>query len=211
MCVIADKAHVLGLGGVMGGETTGATEGTTTIFIESAYFDPVRTAATGRKTGINSDARFRFERGIDPHSEMTGLNLATKMILDFCGGEPGAAIVAGREPDGRPAIRFDPARVQKLSGANFSNAETVATLKKLGFEIAGKAPALTVTPPSPGGRTSMAPPISLKRLSACPARSAFRPHRCRAIPAWRRLSSPRARSAFSGRAARLPPAAWSKP
>ena len=66
MCVIADKAHVLGLGGVMGGETTGATEATTTIFIESAYFDPVRTAATGRKTGINSDARYRFERGIDP-------------------------------------------------------------------------------------------------------------------------------------------------
>ncbi len=70
------------------------------------------------------------------------------MILDFCGGEPSAAIVAGREPDGRPAIRFDPARVQKLSGANFSSAETVATLKKLGFEIAGKAPALTVTPPT---------------------------------------------------------------
>ena len=148
MCVIADKAHVLGLGGVMGGETTGATADTTAIFIESAYFDPARTAATGRKSGINSDARFRFERGIDPHSEMTGLNLATKMILDFCGGEASAAIVAGREPDGKPAIRFDPARVQKLSGANFSGAETVATLKKLGFAIEGKAPDLSVTPPS---------------------------------------------------------------
>lgn len=148
MCVIADKAHVLGLGGVMGGETTGSTEATTAIFIESAYFDPARTAATGRKTGINSDARYRFERGIDPNSGMLGLNLATQMILEFCGGEPSAAIVAGREPDGRPAIRFDPAQVEKLSGAKFRNAETVSTLKKLGFTIGGKAPELSVTPPS---------------------------------------------------------------
>lgn len=148
MCVIADEARVLGLGGVMGGETTGATEATTTIFIESAYFDPVRTAATGRKTGINSDARYRFERGIDPKSEMLGLNLATRMILEFCGGEPSTAIVAGREPDGRPAIRFDPTRVEKLSGAKFTQTETVSTLKKLGFKVEGKAPALSVTPPS---------------------------------------------------------------
>ncbi len=148
MCVIADKAHVLGLGGVMGGETTGATEATTNILIESAYFDPVRTAATGRKTGINSDARYRFERGIDPKSEMLGLNLATQMILEFCGGKPSRTIVAGREPEGRPSIRFDPARVQKLSGAKFTNAEAVSTLKALGFKVAGKAPALTVTPPS---------------------------------------------------------------
>jgi phenylalanyl-tRNA synthetase beta chain len=148
MCVIADRAHVLGLGGVMGGEATGATGATTTIFIESAYFDPARTAATGRKTGISSDARYRFERGIDPHSQMTGLNLATKMILDFCGGEPSAAIVAGRDPAGPAAIRFDPALVQRLSGAQFTNAETVATLKKLGFAVDGKVPALSVTPPS---------------------------------------------------------------
>ncbi len=148
MCVIADKAHVLGLGGVMGGEATGSTETTTSIFIESAYFDPARTAATGRKTGINSDARYRFERGIDPHSVMMGLNLATKMILEFCGGEPSTALTAGREPDGRPAIRFDPARVKALSGAKFTNAETVSTLKKLGFAVAGKAPVLSVTPPS---------------------------------------------------------------
>ena len=118
MCVIADKAHVLGLGGVMGGEPSGCTEATTDIFIESAYFDPLRTAATGRKTGINSDARYRFERGIDPRSEMIGLNLATKMILEFCGGEPSAAVVAGRQPDGKAVIVFDPELVQKLSGAN---------------------------------------------------------------------------------------------
>lgn len=148
MCVIADKSHVLGLGGIMGGESTGVTEATRAIFIESAYFDPVRTAATGRKTGINSDARYRFERGIDPQSVMTGLNLATKMILEFCGGEPSAAFVAGHVPDNRRAIRFDPARVQALTGAKLSNGEIATTLKKLGFTVEGKAPALSVIPPS---------------------------------------------------------------
>lgn len=148
MCVIADKAHVLGLGGIMGGEASGTTEATTSIFIESAYFAPPRTAATGRKTGINSDARYRFERGIDPHSVLSGLNLATKMILEFCGGEPSAAVVAGREPDAKTTTRFDPARVQKLAGAKFTNVEVVSTLKKLGFSVEGQPPALAVTAPS---------------------------------------------------------------
>jgi phenylalanyl-tRNA synthetase beta chain len=147
MCVIADQARVLGLGGVMGGEATGCTEATTSIFIESAYFDPARTAATGRKTGINSDSRYRFERGIDPQSEMMGLNLATQMILEFCGGEPSAAVVAGKEPEGKRVIAFDPARVEKLSGAKFSNAEIVSTLKKLGFKVEGHAPSLSVSAP----------------------------------------------------------------
>jgi phenylalanyl-tRNA synthetase beta chain len=79
---------------------------------------------------------------------MGGLNLATEMILDFCGGEPSTAIVAGRDPAGLSAIRFDPALVQRLSGAQFTNAETLATLKKLGFAAEGKAPALSITPPS---------------------------------------------------------------
>ena len=148
MCVIADQVQVLGLGGVMGGEATGCTEATTNIFIESAYFDPVRTAATGRKTGVNSDSRYRFERGVDPQSEMIGLNLATQMILEFCGGEPSAAVVAGKEPEGERVIAFDPGRVQKLSGAKFSNAEIVSTLKKLGCLVQGQAPSLNVTTPS---------------------------------------------------------------
>ena len=148
MCVIADQARVLGLGGVMGGEATGCTEATTNIFIESAYFDPARTAATGRKTGINSDSRYRFERGIDPQSEMLGLNLATQMILEFCGGEPSNAVVAGKEPAGTSVIAFDPARVQKLSGATFSNTEIVSTLKTLGCTVEGEAPSLRITTPS---------------------------------------------------------------
>ena len=148
MCVIADQARVLGLGGVMGGEASGCTEATTNIFIESAYFDPARTAATGRKTGINSDSRYRFERGIDPQSEMLGLNLATQMILEFCGGEPSNAVVAGKEPAGTSVIAFDPARVQKLSGATFSNTEIVSTLKTLGCTVEGEAPSLRITTPS---------------------------------------------------------------
>jgi phenylalanyl-tRNA synthetase beta chain len=148
MCVIADKAHVLGLGGVMGGEASGCTEATTNIFIESAYFDPARIAATGRKTGINSDSRYRFERGVDPQSELLGLNLATKMILEFCGGEASEAVVAGQEPDGKRVIGFDPARVEKLSGAKFTNGEVSSTLRALGFTVEGRAPQLKVTAPS---------------------------------------------------------------
>ena len=78
MCVIADDRAVLGLGGVMGGEETGVTDATTNVFIESAYFDPKRTARTGRKLGIVSDARFRFERGVDPDFVVPGLELATR-------------------------------------------------------------------------------------------------------------------------------------
>jgi phenylalanyl-tRNA synthetase beta chain len=148
MCVIASPDGVLGLGGVMGGEATGVNEATTAIFIESAYFDPARTASTGRKAGIKSDARHRFERGIDCKSQIEGLNLATGMILEFCGGRPSTATAAGRDPEGPSPMPFDPGLVQKLTGAAYSNAETVAALKRLGFAIEGKAPRLTVTPPS---------------------------------------------------------------
>src|SRR3546814_12569105 len=83
----------------MGGETSGSSEETTDVFIESAYFDPVRTAKTGRATGIISDARYRFERGIDPAFTVPGLELATRMIMELCGGTPSNIIVAGAVPD----------------------------------------------------------------------------------------------------------------
>jgi phenylalanyl-tRNA synthetase beta chain len=85
MCVIADNSGVIGLGGVMGGESTGVSAGTEDVFIESAWFDPLRTARTGRATGIHSDARYRFERGVDPQSCMDGLNLALALILEYGG------------------------------------------------------------------------------------------------------------------------------
>ncbi len=147
-CVIADKARVLGFGGIMGGEETGCTEKTVNVFIESAYFDPVRTARTGRRFGINSDARYRFERGIDPQSERLGADLATKMILEICGGEPSDLEVAGEEPDKKTVIAFDPAQVEKLTGLKLKTAEILGPLKRLGFEIGGSGAKLSVTAPS---------------------------------------------------------------
>ena len=97
MCVIADDKAVLGLGGIMGGEETGCTEATTSVFIESAWFDPINTAKTGRRLNLMSDARYRFERGVDPSSVEPGLHLATKMVLDLCGGEASKLEVAGEK------------------------------------------------------------------------------------------------------------------
>jgi phenylalanyl-tRNA synthetase beta chain len=148
MCVIVDDARVLGFGGIIGGEETGCSGETVNVFIEAAYFDPIRTAMTGRKTGILSDARYRFERGVDPVSERLGVNLATRMILEICGGEPSRLEVAGAEPMGRGPIAFDPARVEKLTGLKLKPADITGALKKLGFAVEGAAPKLTVTPPS---------------------------------------------------------------
>jgi phenylalanyl-tRNA synthetase beta chain len=147
-CVIADDGAVLGFGGIMGGEETGCSETTVNVFIEAAYFDPIRTAQTGRKNSIHSDARFRFERGVDPQSERLGVNLGTKLILEICGGEPSEIEVAGKEPDAKTVIAFDPARVEKLTGLKLKPAEISGTLKKLGFEIEGSGAKLTVTAPS---------------------------------------------------------------
>ena len=133
MCVIADDSGVLGLGGVMGGESTGVGETTTNVFIESAYFDPVRTARTGRELAINSDARYRFERGVDPEFVEPGLNLATKLVIDLCGGEPSDITTAGRAPDSKRDITFDPALIEKLCGVKIHQGEALAILDRLGF------------------------------------------------------------------------------
>ena len=105
MCVIADDRAVLGLGGVMGGAETGVTEATTNVFIESAYFDPKRTARTGRRLNIQSDARFRFERSVDPEFVVPGLELATELVLQLCGGEAGKVEIAGKAPKPNAAVR----------------------------------------------------------------------------------------------------------
>ena len=113
MCVIADDTGPLGLGGVMGGESTGCTSDTKNVLIESAWFDPLRTAATGRKTGLVTDARYRFERGVDPASVRPGLDLASDMILKLCGGEASKAKVAGKEPIERRASSRSISRASK--------------------------------------------------------------------------------------------------
>jgi phenylalanyl-tRNA synthetase beta chain len=144
MCVIADGSGAIGLGGVMGGMTTGCSEDTTEVFIESAWFDPLRTAQTGRDTTITSDAQYRFARGIDPESLKDGLELATRLILDLCGGEPSEAIFVGEAPAPMPAIAFDPAYVRRLSGLDVETARIDRILGDLGFiTVAGK-----VQPPS---------------------------------------------------------------
>lgn len=147
MTVVCDDAGPQALGGVIGGEPSACTEATTSVFVESALFDPVRTAGTGRALNIASDARYRFERGIDPTSVTWGLEIATRLILDICGGEPSDLIVAGAPPPPRPAIGFRPQRVETLAGVEASAAECERTLSALGFAGSFSGEPWTVQPP----------------------------------------------------------------
>ncbi|MCW5752145.1 MAG: phenylalanine--tRNA ligase subunit beta, partial [Alphaproteobacteria bacterium] len=135
ICVIADDAGPEGLGGVMGGEHSGVTEETVNVFVEAALFDPVRTAATGRRLGINSDARYRFERGVDPDFVQTGMEIATRLMLELCGGEASELVIAGRAPEWRRTIPFDPAMTGRLGGLELPAAEQAAILARLGFGV----------------------------------------------------------------------------
>jgi phenylalanyl-tRNA synthetase beta chain len=146
MCVIADADgnRPIGLGGVMGGESTACSETTTDVFVESAWFDPIRTAQTGRVTGITSDAQYRFARGVDPQFVVPGLELATALILELCGGEPSEVRVAGEAPASPGPIEFDRTYVKKLSGLTVDRARIDKILADLGFKLEGD----TVTPPS---------------------------------------------------------------
>jgi phenylalanyl-tRNA synthetase beta chain len=148
MCVIADDRAVLGLGGIMGGEDTGCTATTTNVFIESAYFDPKITAATGRKLDLQSDARYRFERGVDPDFVETGAKVATQMIVAMCGGRPGTMVSSGRPPEWRRHYRLRPNRCETLGGLAVSLADQTEALDALGFGVRALGEALDVTPPS---------------------------------------------------------------
>jgi phenylalanyl-tRNA synthetase beta chain len=148
MCAIADASGVLGLGGVMGGETTGCSEETTEVFIESAWFDPMTTARTGRATGITSDAQYRFARGVDPQSLVPGLELATRLILEFCGGEPSEITFAGEAPADPAPVLFDPDYVHGLTGLSIGREGVLEILSRLGFTFEGHGAAVTVQPPS---------------------------------------------------------------
>ena len=148
MCVIADDSGPLGLGGIIGGEASGSTDDTVDVLIECAYFDPLRTAATGRKAGLVTDARYRFERGVDPQWVLPGLDLATQMIMKVAGGKPSKAVVAGKVPDTRKAIVFDLGRVEKLGGIKVPADEIKTILETLGCVLVGDGDTLEVTPPS---------------------------------------------------------------
>ncbi|MBV9996316.1 MAG: phenylalanine--tRNA ligase subunit beta [Caulobacteraceae bacterium] len=144
ICVIADGSGAIGFGGVMGGESTGVTEATTEVFLESAWFDPIRTAQAGRDLGIVSDAQYRFARGVDPGFVVPGLELATALIIELCGGEPSEARMAGDVPAPPAPIDFDPAYVARLAGLDLPAERTAAILTALGFHIEGSR----VWPPS---------------------------------------------------------------
>jgi phenylalanyl-tRNA synthetase beta chain len=148
MCVIADGSGAVGLGGVMGGASTGCSETTTEVFVESAWFDPIRTAQTGRVTGITSDAQYRFARGVDPGFVVPGLELATRLILELCGGEASEVQVTGEVPAAVPPVEFDPAYVAKLSGLAIAPEKSAEILSKLGFVVTGLGKALVVQPPT---------------------------------------------------------------
>src|SRR6185312_14255822 len=150
MCVIADAngERPVGLGGVMGGESTGCSETTTTVFVESAWFDPIRTAQTSRATGITSDAAYRFARGVDPGFVVDGLELATQLILQLCGGEASEVEVAGAPPAPPAPFVFDPAYVRQLSGLSIGREGVLEILGKLGFACEGHGAQVTVSPPT---------------------------------------------------------------
>src|SRR6516162_2959141 len=148
MCVIADDAGVGSLAGIMGGEKTGCSETTTDVLIESALWVPMNIAQTGRKLGINSDARYRFERGVDPAFMTPGLELATRMVMDLCGGSPSTVTVAGRADAPERVIDFPADETKRLSGLAVPAADTRRVLEGLGFKAAGQGARLKITVPS---------------------------------------------------------------
>jgi phenylalanyl-tRNA synthetase beta chain len=148
MTVIADKSGALSLGGVIGGESSACGEGTTSVFIEAALFDPVRTAATGRKLQLQSDARYRFERGIDPEFTAPGLEVATRLILEICGGSASHVTIAGAVPTWRRRYHLRADRVETLGGVAISAPDQRSILEDLGCTVANEGDGFAVEPPS---------------------------------------------------------------
>ena len=148
MTVVCDDSGVLGLGGIMGGTASSVGPGTVSVYLECAYFDPLCTAVTGRKLQIDSDARWRFERGIDPSSTESGIEIATRMILDICGGEASEITAAGKAPLPAKTISFRPGRVKSLGGCEIDPAAQKKIITALGFNIDAANDVWTLTPPS---------------------------------------------------------------
>ena len=148
MVAISDESGVVSLGGVMGGETTGCDADTVDVLIEAALFDPIRTAETGRRLNVQSDARSRFERGVDPAFVFDGIEIATRLVLDLCGGEPGEVTITGAEPDWRRTVTLRPARTESLGAVAVPTATIIEILGHLGCTVATVGDHLSVTLPS---------------------------------------------------------------
>ena len=148
VCVIADDHDVESLAGIMGGEASGCDEATTDVLIESALWNEINIAQTGRKLGINSDARYRFERGVDPAFMVPGLEMATRMVLELCGGSPSDNVVVGNAFGDERVIDFPLAEVKRLAGIEVPLAEARRILTHLGFMMAGSGQVVKIAVPS---------------------------------------------------------------
>ncbi|WP_224816898.1 phenylalanine--tRNA ligase subunit beta [Hasllibacter sp. MH4015] len=145
---ISDDKGVESIAGVMGGAESGCTEKTVNVFLESAWWDPVRVAYTGRALKINSDARYRFERGVDPEYTRPGLEAATQMILDLCGGEASEVVEAGSAPATARSYTLRPGRAKSLVGMDVAREEQIRILTALGFSASGSGDDIEVWVPS---------------------------------------------------------------
>src|SRR4029077_9962737 len=148
VCVITDEQGVESLAGIMGGEASGCSAQTTDVLIESALWDPINIAHTGRKLGINSDARYRFERGVDPAFMVPGLELATRLVMDLCGGTPSESVVVGNPFGEDRVIEFPLTEVRRLAGIEVPLVEMRRILTHLGFMVAGSGPVVKIAVPS---------------------------------------------------------------
>lgn len=146
--VISDKNGVESIAGVMGGEASGCDENTTDVLIESALWDPLNIAKTGRGLGIITDARYRFERGVDPETMVSGLERATQLVLDLCGGVAAAVNVVGYQKPEAKRIAFPLSEVKRLTGIDVPDSDSIEILNRLGFVVEGSAPELQVSVPS---------------------------------------------------------------
>ena len=147
-CVISDKEKVLGLGGIIGGETTGIELDTTNIFLEAASFDPISIAKSSKELGIITDAKYRFERGVDPNSIEEGLIKASKLIQEICGGKISKINIVGKSNYKEKKIKFIVSNFKKLIGFSISNIEAIKILEKLGFIVKNKKTYLDLIVPS---------------------------------------------------------------
>ena len=145
---IADDSGVIGLGGIMGGETTKADESTRNVFLESAFFHPAAVAGRSRRYNFASDAGHRFERGVDFNNNVEGIECATRLILDICGGEPGPTQdLVARLPSRKP-VRMRVARAQRIIGMPVADAEMARVFTRLGLPFKREGDAFVITPPS---------------------------------------------------------------
>ena len=201
--VIGDGDKAEGLGGIMGGMDTSCVPETTEVFLEVALFDPVQVAASGRALQIESDARYRFERGVDPESADWGAEVAARLILEFCGGETSRPVSAGTRPDPTRTIALRGERVRTLGGVEVPAGEQRAILERLGFTVRGDDPRQVVPPswrPDIHGEADLVEeitrivgfdaiaPVSLTRTGALPE-VAFTPEQQRASAVRRALAA----------------------